>query len=83
MAGQRVTQSAQEALAAGIDTKARVTNTALEALLSDIDTYARVTGIAIEVLLDPDAVTGFPWVNLPRAWLGAAVRRSPLAPPAV
>jgi len=76
MAGQRVTQSAQEALAAGIDTKARVTNTALEALLSDIDTYARVTGIAIEV-------TGFPWVNLPRAWLGAAVRRSPLAPPAV
>ena len=64
MAGQRVTQSAQEALTAGIDTK------------------GRVTAIAIEVLLDPDAVEGgFPWVNLPRVWLGAADGRSLLAPP--
>jgi len=81
MAGQRVTQIAEEALIEGIDTDARVTQIAVEAVLGGIDTHARVTSIAIEVLLDPDAVAGFPWVNLPRVWLGAADGRSLLAPP--
>ena len=78
---QRVTQTAIEALTGGIDTRARVTAAPVEALVGGIDTHARVTQLAIEVLLDPYAVIGFPWVNLPRAWLGAADGRSKLAPP--
>ena len=81
MAGQRVTQIAEEALLGGVDTDARVTQLAVEAVLAGIDTDARVTQVAIEVLLDPNAVVGFPWVNLPRVWLGAADGRSLLAPP--
>ena len=61
----------------------RVTQTAIEALAGEIDTHARVTQLAIEVLLDPEGTEepGFPWVNLPRVWLGAADGRSLLAPP--
>ena len=82
MAGQRVTQIAAEVLMGGLDTDARITQTAAEALIVGIDTDARVTQLAIEVLLDPNAVEGgFPWVNLPRVWLGAADGRSLLAPP--
>jgi len=81
MAGQRVTQIAEEALLGGVDTDARITQAAAEALIGGIDTDARVTQLVIEVLLDPNAVVGFPWLNLPRAWFGATARRSLLAPP--
>ena len=62
----------------------RVTQTAIEALSGEIDTHVRVTQVAVEVLLDPEATEpaiGFPWLNLPRVWLGTADGRSLLAPP--